>query len=326
MLIITPPSPWKNSALTPFISGLLVSSLLGMGQLLFVTSPAIAQISQATITEIVDGDEVFIDKVTNPAVEGETDGEAVPAEVDAVAQFQETVRTEDARAALLFDNGAAGRIGPNSQIIVGQCIEVKQGLLLAVGPANGCTATFAVGVEGTIYAIAIDETGAQAVKVLEGEVIVTLNEPVGNDGQDAKPTLQPDSSDAIPAPEPEALPKQIDPEPLSPEDPVAPEVSVDEEQPGVESTTEPEFQTQTIQAGEQIAITPAGEFGEKSFISAEDMLLILDGVLFDGFEQELPGMAALQSTIEELYPDLDLPNLPGFDLPLPIRPSIPSPF
>ncbi|MGB0561817.1 MAG: hypothetical protein ACPGVO_08435 [Spirulinaceae cyanobacterium] len=293
-----------------------------MGQLWLTTRPAIAQISQATITEIVDGDEVFIEPA---GVEIPDTSELIPAEVDAVAAFQDTIRTEDARAALLFDNGAAGRLGPDSQVMVGQCIEVQAGLLLAAGPANGCTATFAVGVQGTIYTIGVDETGNQIVQVLEGEVMVALNENLDSSESESEPASQPDASDSPSPAQPTLLkPKQSTPNP---------EVLAEPAEPGdreanheADPPTETESLVQTLQAGEKVAITPEGEFGEKSFMSADDILLILGGVLFDDFEQSLPGMANLQATLEELYPDLDLPRLPGFDLPLPVRPSIPSPF
>ncbi|MGB0561816.1 MAG: hypothetical protein ACPGVO_08430 [Spirulinaceae cyanobacterium] len=163
-----PCSSWKLSRLKPLGRILAGVSLLGLGQFLLLSPVAIAQISQATITEILDGDEVFVETA---------DGGNIPATVDAIVDFQETVRTEDARAALVFDNGSAGRMGSQSEVTVGQCIEVQQGILLAAGPANGCTATFAIGVQGTIYAIASDpETGDQRLQVLEGVVEVQLTD------------------------------------------------------------------------------------------------------------------------------------------------------
>lgn len=128
------------------------------------------EITEATITEILDGNEVFVEQ-------NEAAANRVPAAVDTIVEFTETVITEDSRAALAFNNGAVGRMGKNSQITVGQCIEVQQGILFAAGPANGCTATFAIGVEGTMYAIAKDEaTGSHRIQVLEGSVDATLTD------------------------------------------------------------------------------------------------------------------------------------------------------
>ncbi len=138
-----------------------LSLLAGLSVALGVASlpaPATAAISTALIQEILDGDEVFI--------------ETEKAEVDAIANFRQTISTQAARATLLFDNGAAGRLAPNSVVTVGQCIELEQGSLLAVGPANGCASGFEVGVEGTVYVLEVDGTGATQVKVLEGTVVV----------------------------------------------------------------------------------------------------------------------------------------------------------
>lgn len=307
-----PTAPFGRRSLTALC---LSGSLLGLAPILAMTPPAIAQITQATITEIVDGDEVFIE----PAGMERSEAAALaPADVDAVAAFQETIRTDDARAALLFDNGAAGRLGPDSRVTVGQCIELQAGMLLAAGPANGCTATFAVGVQGTIYTISVDETGAQTVQVLEGEVQVSLKDAAE---RDAVGNSESEASNPFSLPQPEIVkPKQI-----------AQTLEISEESATstaseAQPSPEPDSNTQTIQAGEQLAISAEGEFGAKGFISADDMLLILAGVLFADFEASLPGMAELQATLEDLYPDLDLPRLPGFDLPLPVRPSIPRPF
>lgn len=164
---------WKPIRFTPGLSW-AAGSLLGLAPWFLFPAAAIAQITQATITEILDGDAVFVEKVDTGGAGNATE---VPATVNTLVEFQETVRTEDARAALTFDNGAAGRMGMNSQITVGQCLEVQQGILLVAGPANGCTATFAVGVQGTTYTIAIDdETKVQRIQVLDGIVVVQLTD------------------------------------------------------------------------------------------------------------------------------------------------------
>lgn len=210
--------------------------------------PAIAQINQATIQEIIDGDQVFI--------------EDIPAEVDAVANFQQEVSTKESRAALLFNNNAAGRLGPNSEITVGQCIEVKQGSLLASGPANGCTANFDIGVQGTVYVLEANEEGESRVKVLEGEVQVTSKQ---------------------------------------------------------------QQETQAVGQGKVLAVSPNGRLGKPTPLSQEEVEAILNGVLFNGFDLELPGMSDLQSALKSLYPNINLPRLPGFNLPVPRPPRLPGP-
>ncbi|MDY6782633.1 MAG: hypothetical protein SW833_08830 [Cyanobacteriota bacterium] len=223
----------------------LLNLSLGLGLVLIVglfQIPVRAQITLATVQEIIDGDRVFIEQTL--------------AKVNDTADFQQTIATEDARASLLFDDSAVGRMGPNTTLVVGQCIELKEGLLLASGPANGCTTTFEVGVQGTTYAMAVDEEGNANVKVLEGEVQL---KPM--DGQNAIALSQ----------------------------------------------------------GEQIDISPQGIFSTILDISQGEIETLLQGALFDGFQVALPQAGKLQQALRELYPTLDLPNLPGFNVPsLPI--------
>ncbi|MDY6940844.1 MAG: hypothetical protein SWY16_24700 [Cyanobacteriota bacterium] len=120
----------------------------------FPRFPAIAQITQATVQEILDGDEVFI--------------EEEKASLNQVADFNQIVRTQDSRTALLFSNLAAGRLAPESSVTVGQCVEVREGQLVASGPVNGCLAGFTADVRGTIYVLNAEDEGR--FQVLEGEV------------------------------------------------------------------------------------------------------------------------------------------------------------
>lgn len=125
--------------------------------------PALAQVNSAILTEILgDNEEVFIE-------------EQVAQENDD-ATLGEEVRTEQARAQLSFNTGAAGRMDENSSIVVGQCIEVEQGAIVASGPANGCISSFAVGVEGTIYLMTVEEDGLGRINVLEGEIQLGLQD------------------------------------------------------------------------------------------------------------------------------------------------------
>ena len=117
---------------------------------------ALSQIERAIVREILNGEGVFIDDI--------------PAKIDDVATFQQEVSTEESLVGLEFNNGAAGRLASYSSAIVGQCIEVRRGLLLASGPANGCTTTFEVGVQGTFYLLEVDDRGESQIKVLNGVV------------------------------------------------------------------------------------------------------------------------------------------------------------
>jgi hypothetical protein len=145
------------------LSGL--SAIITVG---FLPQSVLAQINQATVIEIIDGEEVYI--------------EQEPAQVEDQANLGQFVATKASRAGLEFNNGAVGRIGTNSQVIVGQCVEVQQGQILVSGPANGCIAGFSVGVQGTLYILETNADGTGNVKVLEGEVQITTadeaNEPV----------------------------------------------------------------------------------------------------------------------------------------------------
>ncbi|MBO9998812.1 MAG: hypothetical protein J7641_07340 [Cyanobacteria bacterium SID2] len=120
--------------------------------------PATAQITQATIVEILDSDEVFV--------------EEDKASIDQIAEFGQNIHTEDARAGLVFiDDLAVGRLGEDSSAIVGQCVEVQNGQLIASGPVNGCLSGFFVDVRGTIFIIDADDDKGN-FKVLEGNIKV----------------------------------------------------------------------------------------------------------------------------------------------------------
>lgn len=115
-------------------------------------------ITQATVKEIIDGTQVFIQNQQ--------------AKVNDVAQLRQRVRTGDARAELTFNNGVVARLAKNSILTVGQCARLQRGTLLVNGAANGCTSSIVAAVRGTTYVLEVDASGKQEVKVLEGEVVV----------------------------------------------------------------------------------------------------------------------------------------------------------
>ncbi|WP_413162118.1 hypothetical protein ACL6C3_24825 [Capilliphycus salinus ALCB114379] len=136
-----------------------VSFAVGFG---LFNPPAFAQIDLATVQEILDGEEVFI--------------EEQQAKLEDRANLGQLIHTENSRAGLEFNNGAAGRIGTNSRVTVGQCIDIQQGQVVVSGPANGCIGGFSVGVKGTLYIMETNEDGTGNIKVLEGEVEVISQE------------------------------------------------------------------------------------------------------------------------------------------------------
>lgn len=140
------------------ISRIVLSTLLASGTLLFSPLSSLAQINQAEVNEILDSEEVFI--------------EETPAKVEDKADFGQAVITQEARAGLEFNNGAVGRLGSNSSVTVGQCVEVKSGQLLVSGPVDGCIAGFLVNVQGTLYLLEMDAENNGNIKVLEGTVSV----------------------------------------------------------------------------------------------------------------------------------------------------------
>jgi len=276
-----------------FLAALVLALGFGGAQ-----SPAPAMISTAIIQEILDSDEVFI--------------ETEKAEVEAVANFQQTISTEAARAGLLFSNGAAGRLAPNSKVTIGQCIELEQGSILAVGPANGCASGFEIGVEGTVYVLEIDAQGSAQVKVLEGSVVV--------------------KTDQVPPEEPAADPVE-DAAAETTEEPVA-EVT---EEPAADAPEEPADAPEAASEGEggaeivvtegqKLTIEAGGRPGLVEALLQEEVEAILYGALFDGFSLPLPGLSDLHSALERLYPDLDIPSYPGFGIPGPSLLGLSLPF
>ncbi len=142
------------------ITGFCLVLFLGL-----LPQPTIAQINQAIIQEILDGDQVFIQEAQ--------------AKVEDKADFGQIVLTKEARAGMLFNNGAAGRIGINSSVTVGQCVEVQQGQILVSGPINGCIAGVTVTVEGTLYVLETTDGNSGNIKVLEGTVQVSSTDGSG---------------------------------------------------------------------------------------------------------------------------------------------------
>ncbi len=142
-----------------------LASLLGTMGLTLWASPSQAQISQAIIQEIIDGDQVFIQEN--------------PAKVEDKADFGQIVLTKDSRAGIAFNNGASGRLGRDASVTVGQCVEVERGELLISGPVNGCVAGITVAVKGTLYVLQKNNDNSGSIKVIEGSVNISSEDKPG---------------------------------------------------------------------------------------------------------------------------------------------------
>ena len=160
----------RQKRLAFFFAGLCIFALAAP-QL----APASAQSTQATVQEILDGNQVFIQNRQ--------------ASLNDVAKQQQQVRTGNSRTALLFNTGAVARLSANSVLSIGQCARLKRGTILINGAVNACSSSITTGVRGTTYLLEVDESGNQQVKVLEGEVVVKRNATPITD-EDDQPTTE----------------------------------------------------------------------------------------------------------------------------------------
>ncbi|TYQ30439.1 FecR domain-containing protein [Pseudanabaena sp. UWO310] len=159
------PNSLSSSAPSP------VSSSVSSSAAPTVATPTASPASQlnvdgqsAKVTEILDGDEVFI-----------RDRKAA---VNDVAKSQEQVRTGESRAEIEFNNNAIARLSKNSLLTVGKCgAQLQKGSVLINGAVSACTSSISAAVRGTTYLLEVDEQGNDQIQVLEGEVAVTRNEP-----------------------------------------------------------------------------------------------------------------------------------------------------
>jgi len=309
-------------------------------------APISAQTTQATVQEILDGNQVFIQNRR--------------AAVKDVARQQQQVRTGNSRTSLLFNTGAVARLSPNSVLNIGQCARLRRGSILVNGAVNACSASITTGVRGTTYLLEVDEAGGQQVKVLEGEVIVTRNaEPIKDEAEDlpsevnsqpatikpsiAKPTSAPidkskdlddssDSSTSSPTSFPSSGSNPINPRQLEP-------LKVDsangqpilriegETTPNTNSQKTPQQDTVILKAGEKVAVKEDGILGVIQQITENEFVGLLNGSLFNGFKNQIPGIDKLRSSFNNLFPGVDfpipIPNIPKPSLPMPSLPRFP---
>jgi hypothetical protein len=280
-----------------------VSSLL-IGFWVVLVIGAVAQVSEAqtsvtrgTITEVLDGNQVFIQNRQ--------------ARVNDVANRGQQVRTGRARAQVNFNTGAVARLSNNSVLTVGQCAQLQRGVLLVNGAVNGCTSSVTAGVRGTTYILEVDDDGREEIKVLEGEVVVTKNEAGSIEPSSLierlerrsrfrqrtkqlslprRPSLGIPSTRPSPSPSPSPSPRPVT------------------------ESADPE-NTVVLSAGQKVATRRGSPLGPVEDITLEEINAILSGSLFNGYLQSLPGYAAIQSTLQRIYPGLSLPGVPGLPVP-----------
>lgn len=137
-----------------FVCGLCLILVLGWQQ-----TPAVAQITQAKIVEILDGNQVYIQNRI--------------AGVNAVASVGKTVSTKQARTNILFNNNAGVRLGQNSALTVGsQCVQLRGGTVVVSG-TRGCLGSITAVTRGTVYLIEMHKDGHSDIALLEGEIELT---------------------------------------------------------------------------------------------------------------------------------------------------------
>lgn len=114
---------------------------------------------KATVREILDGKELYIDERQ--------------AQVKQTAITPQEISTRNSRAQLGFASGAAGRLNRFSQLRLGStCFLLSKGQVLVSGPQSGCTRSSRLSVRGTNYVLQVDDDGTTELSVLEGAVEV----------------------------------------------------------------------------------------------------------------------------------------------------------
>ena len=266
-----------------------------------VQSSIVAQaptINQARITQVLDSPQVFIQNRQ--------------AKLNDSAKRGQRVRTGKARAQLTFNTGAIGRLAQNSVLTVGQCARLQQGTLLVNGAINGCTASVVAGVRGTTYVLEANLSGDASIKVLEGEVTV-LQRQEPNDTEPTRGSKQ--FSLPLGLPKLPSLPQNPAPRPLP-----KPLETID-----ILPTNKKQV---VLKAGEKVSISATGTLGLVEKLTQGDFTSLLTGNLFNGFTVQLPGMAKIQASFQQLFPGVPFPvRLPRLTIPrLPIRLPFRLPF
>ncbi|MEA5486215.1 MULTISPECIES: FecR domain-containing protein [Pseudanabaena] len=289
-------------------------------------APVSAQSTQATVQEILDGNQVFIQNKR--------------ASLKDVAKQKQQVRTGNSRTALLFNTGAVARLSANSVLNIGQCARLRKGTILINGAVNACSASITTGVRGTTYLLEVDESGNQQVTVLEGEVVVKRN-AIPLIDEDDEPTTKPTTKPTTPSkPKPNIISPAIAPKvkqfttPTVPTRPVLPTTnpqqggqSVDplngkpaNDKPTlkIEQDSQPADQSDEVvlKAGEKVEVSQEGTLGIIQQLTENEFVRLLQGNLFQGFTNQIPGIDKVRSVFNGLFPGANFPiSIPRIPTP-----------
>ncbi|BFM39728.1 hypothetical protein OLK001_16540 [Synechocystis sp. LKSZ1] len=253
--------------------------------------PSQTQITQATIQEIIDGNQVYIQNV--------------PAKVKDQANFGQIVLTQESRAGLAFNNGAQGRLGRQTRVTVGQCVDVVNGELLISGPVNGCVANLTVSVLGTLYVLQKNE--APAAMGLEAQLqglqsrLAALENQLSS-GQGLTPPTQAQGTTA--------------------------EGGTVKVLSGVVTVNLPNNPGQPlrVKAGEKVSVIN-NQLGPVMSMTPAEIAALLNSQLFQGFQIPLGPPSEMQNLCRSLLPGYDC-SPEGFPQPpssLPPGPTPPPP-
>jgi hypothetical protein len=312
-----PKLPKQQKRLALFFASLCIFAL-AFPQL----APVSAQATQATVKEILDGNQVFIQN-------GQATKRAV---VNDVAGQPQIVRTGNSRTALLFNTGAVARLSANSLLKIGQCANLRRGTILINGAMNACSAGITTGVRGTTYLLEIDDSGLQKVTVLEGEVVVTRN--VNGNIKGNEDAINDEKIKQFNFPQiPRINLPQENPQQSRPLEPLKVEPASNKPVLNVEQNSQNNNQNNqnnnsqdnqqprqvVLKTGERVEVDPKGSLGIIQQLSENEFVSLLKGNLFDGFTSQFPGIDKVRSAFEGLFPGanfpISLPNLPNISLP-----------
>ncbi len=307
--------PQQYKRIVFFLIGLCVFALAAP-QL----APVSAQSTQATVQEILDGNQVFIQNQQ--------------AYVNDVASANQQVRTGNSRTALLFNTGAVARLSANSVLRIGQCAQLSRGTILVNGAINACSSGITTGVRGTTYLLEVDESGNQQVKVLEGEVVVKRNpKPLVDDSDkpnttptDKPTTTKKNTPKQVKKPNvttPNPVKKSPTPKPQATPSPVPNSAG----KKPVDSKSQPAQPTDEVvlKSGEKIEVAQTGDLGIIQKLTESEFVNLLQGNLFQGFTNQIPGINKVRDVFNGLFPNVNFPiSIPGIPTPSIPIPSLPS--
>ena len=259
--------------------------------------PSQAQITQAVVQEILDGNQVYIQNTQ--------------ARIKDSANFGQVVLTKDSRAGLAFNNGAAGRLGNHASVTVGQCVELKSGELVVSGPVNGCVLGFTVSVQGTLYVL--QAQGASAIAQPSNRL--SLEDQLNN----LQKRVNMLENGIIPENNP---PAQNPASPFIRNDQPTGTVKVLEGKVKVISDKQPEMSVEVL-AGQKVSIRQ-GVLSPVTPMSPQEIGDLLKGELFSGFQVPITTSSKNQAICQNLLPNSDCPINNGQNVPSAIAPVSPS--